>query len=200
MIYCVQTHFVESLSKALSGRNLQSLFQKESVVQAGKCFHVGNSFQSEVLVIPGETHLRITCMTIPQGSFPCPYPFPHPDLCSPDTPQPSCTLVSFSILLTVLSLSVYKAASPLRSASSLIRQCVQRVRRCARVVVQSLSCPTLPRPHGLQPTRLQCPQNSPGKTAGVGCHFLLQGIFPTQGLKLHLLYCKSNFFFCFLNH
>ena len=35
------------------------------------------------------------------------------------------------------------------------------------------SCPTL-RPHRRQPTRLPCPWDSPGKNAGVGCHFLLQ--------------------------
>ena len=29
--------------------------------------------------------------------------------------------------------------------------------------------------------------NSPGKNTGVGCHAFLQGVFPTQGLKLHLL-------------
>ena len=40
---------------------------------------------------------------------------------------------------------------------------------------------------GLQPTRLLCPWDSPGKNTGVGCHFLLQGIFPTQGWNLHLL-------------
>ena len=28
----------------------------------------------------------------------------------------------------------------------------------------------------------------PGKNTGVGCHFLLQGIFPTQGMNLHLLH------------
>ena len=28
----------------------------------------------------------------------------------------------------------------------------------------------------------------PGKNTGVGCHFLLQGIFPTQGLDPYLLY------------
>ena len=28
--------------------------------------------------------------------------------------------------------------------------------------------------------RLFCPWNSPGKNTGWGCHFLLQGIFPTQ--------------------
>ena len=31
-----------------------------------------------------------------------------------------------------------------------------------------------PRPHGLQPTRLPCPWDSPGKNTGVGRHFLLQ--------------------------
>ena len=33
---------------------------------------------------------------------------------------------------------------------------------------------------GLQPTRLLCAWASPGKTTGVDCHFLLQGITPTQ--------------------
>ena len=48
------------------------------------------------------------------------------------------------------------------------------------------SCPTL-RPHGLQPTGLPCPWDFPGKNPGAGCHFLLRGIFPTQGSNLHLL-------------
>ena len=30
-------------------------------------------------------------------------------------------------------------------------------------------------PHGLQPTRLLCPWDSPGKNPGVGCHFLFWG-------------------------
>ena len=42
--------------------------------------------------------------------------------------------------------------------------------------------------HGLKPTRLLCPWNSPGKNIGVDCHSLLQGIFPTQGLNLGLLH------------
>ena len=37
------------------------------------------------------------------------------------------------------------------------------------------------RPHGLQPARLLCPWDSPGKNPGVGCHALLQGLFLTQG-------------------
>ena len=32
------------------------------------------------------------------------------------------------------------------------------------------------RPHGLQPTRLLCPWDFPGKSTGVGCHCLLQFI------------------------
>ena len=46
------------------------------------------------------------------------------------------------------------------------------------------------RPHGLEPSRLFCPWDSPGKNTGVGCHFLLQGIFPTQGLNPGLPHCK----------
>ena len=34
-------------------------------------------------------------------------------------------------------------------------------------------------PHGLLPTRPLCPWNSLGKNTGVGCHFLLQGMFST---------------------
>ena len=41
--------------------------------------------------------------------------------------------------------------------------------------------------HGPQPTRVLCPWVFPGKNSGVGCHFLLQGIFPTRGWNPHLL-------------
>ena len=47
------------------------------------------------------------------------------------------------------------------------------------------------RPRGLQPARLLCPWDSPGKNTGVGCHFLLQGIFPTQGSNPGLLHCRQ---------
>ena len=35
--------------------------------------------------------------------------------------------------------------------------------------------------YGLESARLLCPWAFPGKNNGVGCHFLPQGIFPTQG-------------------
>ena len=31
----------------------------------------------------------------------------------------------------------------------------------------------------------------PDKDPGVGCHFLLQGILPTQGLNLGVLHCRQ---------
>ena len=45
--------------------------------------------------------------------------------------------------------------------------------------------------HGLQSTRILCPWDFPGKNTGVGCHFLLQGIFPTQGYNSCLLHCRQ---------
>ena len=46
-------------------------------------------------------------------------------------------------------------------------------------------------PSGLQPTRLLCPWNSPGKNTTVGRHTLFQGIFPTQGSKPGLPHCRQ---------
>ena len=46
-------------------------------------------------------------------------------------------------------------------------------------------------PHGLQPARLLCPWDSPGKNTGVGIHSFLLEIFPTQGLNLGLLHYRQ---------
>ena len=43
-------------------------------------------------------------------------------------------------------------------------------------------------PHGLWPIRIIYPLSFLGKNTGVDCHFLLQTIFPTQGLNSHLLH------------
>ena len=51
---------------------------------------------------------------------------------------------------------------------------------------------------GLKPTSLLCPWVSLGKNAGVGCHALLPGIFPTQGSNqhvLHFLHWRWNLYF-----
>ena len=44
-------------------------------------------------------------------------------------------------------------------------------------------------PHGLKSTKLLHPWSFLSKSTGMGCHFLLQGIFPTQGSNLGLLHC-----------
>ena len=40
------------------------------------------------------------------------------------------------------------------------------------------------------PSRLLCPWDFPGKNTEVGCHFLLQRIFLTQGLNSDLPHCR----------
>ena len=51
------------------------------------------------------------------------------------------------------------------------------------------SCPASLRSHRLQPSPLSMGFFS--KNTRVGCHFLLQGIFWTQGLNLHLLHWQT---------
>ena len=47
-------------------------------------------------------------------------------------------------------------------------------------------------PYGQQLTRLLCPWDFPGKNTRVGCHFLLQGIFLTQGSNPCLLHWQAD--------
>ena len=56
------------------------------------------------------------------------------------------------------------------------------------------SCPTLCNLIDCSPPGFSIHGDSPGKNTGVGCHALLQGIFPTQILNpclLCLLYCRQ---------
>ena len=50
-------------------------------------------------------------------------------------------------------------------------------------------------PCGLQPTRLLCPLNSPGKNTWMGSHSRLQGIFPIQGSNLCPLHCQQILYY-----
>ena len=51
-------------------------------------------------------------------------------------------------------------------------------------------------PHALQPARLLCPWNSPGKNTGVGCHFLLQCEF--YFFVVVVVIQNSDFIFIFI--
>ena len=53
--------------------------------------------------------------------------------------------------------------------------------------VYSVTQSCLTRLYGLQPAKLHCPWNFPGNSTAVGYHLLLQGIFLSWVLNLHLL-------------
>ena len=59
------------------------------------------------------------------------------------------------------------------------------------VCLVAQSCPTLCNPVESSPPGSSVHGDSPGKNNGVGCHALLQGIFPTQGLNPGLLLCRQ---------
>ena len=50
-------------------------------------------------------------------------------------------------------------------------------------------------PWTVRPLRLLRPWGFPGKNTGVGCHFLLQGIFSTQGLNQGLPHCRQMLYY-----
>ena len=64
--------------------------------------------------------------------------------------------------------------------------CMYKSMHCVCVRAQSLSCVRFFATHELQPARLLCPWGLAGKNTGLGCHFLLWGIFPTQELSPRL--------------
>jgi len=61
---------------------------------------------------------------------------------------------------------------------------------CVCVLVTQL-CPTLCDPMDCSPPGSSVHEIFQAKDTGVGCHLLLQGIFPTQGLNLVLLHCRQ---------
>ena len=64
--------------------------------------------------------------------------------------------------------------------------CVQHTQTHSSVLVCVLvaqPCPLFVTPWIIA-FQLLCPWNSPGKNTGVGCHFLHQGFFLTQGLRI----------------
>ena len=74
-------------------------------------------------------------------------------------PQNPCTLKAF--------------ANPLYISAS----------ECAMLCLVAQLCPTLCNPMNCGPPGSSVHRDSPSKNTGVGCHALLQGIFPTQRLN-----------------
>ena len=85
---------------------------------------------------------------------------------------------------TIPRLEIYTKEIILRKF--ILRKCICSITKLSLTLLQ---------PHGLQPTRLLCPWDFSGKNTGMGCHFLLQGIFPTQRLYpglSHLLHWQAG--------
>ena len=89
-------------------------------------------------------------------------------------------------LIYVLPLPVDSVTLPLLWGCNLLR-CY------ATLCLVTQLCPTLCDPMDCSPPGSPLHGDSPGKTTGVGCHALLQWIFPTQGLNPDLLHCRWLF-------
>ena len=71
----------------------------------------------------------------------------------------------------------------------LLCDCVSTINRLMKESEVTQSCPTLCDPVDCRLLGIFPPWDSPGKSTGVGYHFLLQGIFLTQGSNPGLPHC-----------
>ena len=70
--------------------------------------------------------------------------------------------------------------------------CVYYIYVCAVLCLVTQSCPTLCNPMDSSPPGSSVHGDSPGKHTGVGCHTLLQGIFPTQEIEPRSLSLQAD--------
>ena len=101
----------------------------------------------------------------------------------------NCSLVQLSLSPLLLSECIQLHLTP----GSLAGKTASQVNTCfcqvPRFLVTNLSLDSSFSSVAFLPHQnsLLCPWDFLGKNTGVGCHALLQGIFPTQGSNLHLL-------------
>ena len=110
---------------------------------------------------------------------------PHKHHCAPAKSQrPLCQTVgitsAFSSSAAPLQRSEMSHGEPEISAHS------------GSIYTRELRCVRLFGPHRLEPARLLCPWDSPGKHTGAGCHARLQGTFPTRASNLCLLHWQVD--------
>ena len=124
--------------------------------------------------------------------------FIHPSIYRPDTGAATIKTGYREFRDTILFEKIYKwkllwlLVGNLDSSEALHLPDRNSIKAVVLVPVVTPVCTTLLRPHGWQPARLLCPWHCPGKTTRVGCHFLLQGIFPTQGSNPRLLHWQAG--------
>ena len=133
-----------------------------------------------------------------RAGLPRPTPLPKPvfPLC-PETPGESlhsppvlCGFLLASLPVVQQLLTVKSDVKPTSRISSfffflsllvVVNYCFLKFGFISMIIKHAQSCPTFCDPM-LQPARLLCPWHLSGKNTGMGCHFLLQGIFPILGL------------------
>ena len=111
--------------------------------------------------------------------------------------QARCSCPSLSTGVCSNSRPLSQSCHPtISSSASPFSSCPQHSQHQLCLVTQW--CPALCNPMDCNKPGSSAHGDSPGKNTGVGCHALLQGIFPTQGLNPRLphcgriLYCLSH--------
>ena len=104
-----------------------------------------------------------------------------------------CTLLYLSIKCLLCELVSYPGGKLI----SLHSFCIPLCRDGNRCVLSHCSCVRLFATSWTVAAGFLCPWHSPVKNTGVGCHALLQGIFPTKGegtepTSLCLLHCQAG--------
>ena len=145
--------------------------------------------------VPSLSPMSVRCVCVVCLSWLCNIP-----LCECATRQPSIlTLVGIHVVSSLGQLGVkllqrilYVTLGHLLISLLCVCKGGIRISTCTCAKSRQL-CPTLSNPKVCSPWIL-CPWDSPGKNTGVGCHALLQGIFPPQGFNLcllRLLHCRQ---------
>ena len=191
------TRPLEKITELLNFRSLRTtkknfIKQRYSMWIDRRCYKINAWFLPKSVYRLSTIHIKHFYTLL--SSFPLTYPFPL------------SLFLSFFLLAKVNKLilhfirkckrwSIIKAFLKKknkvgrREKKSLLKK-KNKMERFACMCSVAQSCPTLcGTMHYSQLGLASCPWSFPGP--GVGCHFLLQGIFPTQGLNLHLFYLPA---------
>ena len=109
-------------------------------------------------------------------------------LCRWELAKPGCFVIEENAKFEI---ALWNISFPQPPKHAYVCWCV-----CVCVLYAALVMSNSVRPHGLQPSRLLCLQNSSGKNTGVGCHALLQGSsWPTDRTRISYICCTGGGFF-----
>ena len=104
-------------------------------------------------------------------------------------PLRQLSLITSSVLAVCPPDFSSRPSSPAKKCSCFIRPACMYIVTCAAVLSRSVVSP-LYGPKDYSRPGSSVHGGSPGKTIGVDCHALLQGVFPTQGSNPGLPYCR----------